>query len=157
MAISNLNGTNEAHQENGAHKSAVLHRDLHHEFPEVSRGEGNYLILNDGRKVFDASGGAAVACVGVRLSHFSPPLVLKSCLFYSPLNLEYQADVEVKHGNARVNTAMIDQISKVSYCASTFFKTSIVEEAARMLVNTTNGHMTRAYIVNSGQSAILIL
>lgn len=62
----------------------------------------------------------------------------------------------LKHGNARVNTAMIDQIGKVSYCASAFFKTNIVEEAARMLVSTTNGHMTRAYIVNSGQSAILI-
>lgn len=49
---------------------------------------------------------------------------------------------------------MIDQINKVSYCASAFFKTTIVEEAARMLVNTTNGHMTRAYIVNSGQPAM---
>lgn len=68
MAISN--GTNVLHRENGIQKSAVLHRDLHHDFPEVVQGEGNYLILKDGRKVFDASGGAAVACVGVSFSTF---------------------------------------------------------------------------------------
>lgn len=52
---------------------------------------------------------------------------------------------------------MIDQISKVSYCASSFFKTAVVEEAARILVNSTDGHMTRAYIVNSGQPVVFIL
>lgn len=71
MAISN--GTNVLHQHHGVQKSAVLHRDLHHDFLEVARGEGNNLILEDGRKVFDASGGAAVACVGVSL-----PLFLQS-------------------------------------------------------------------------------
>lgn len=50
---------------NGNYKSAVLHRDLHHDFPELLRAEGHYLYLKDGRKIFDASGGAAVACVGV--------------------------------------------------------------------------------------------
>lgn len=80
-----------------------------------------------------------------------------SQLFQFSFGHEHPVDVGAKHGNARVNTAMIDQISKVSYCASTFFKTTIVEEAARVLVNSTNGHMTRAYIVNSGQSAVLSL
>lgn len=47
---------------------------------------------------------------------------------------------------------MIEQISQVSYCTSTFFKTRAVEEAAAMLVDSTGGQMTRAYIVNSGQS-----
>lgn len=72
------------------------------------------------------------------------------------LGLEHRVKIGAQHGNARVNMAMIEQISKVSYCASTFFKTTVVEEAARILVNSTDGHMTRAYIVNSGQSAILL-
>lgn len=46
----------------------------------------------------------------------------------------------------------MEQINSVSYCASTFFKTPAVEAAARILVDSTGGHMTRAYIVNSGQS-----
>lgn len=66
MVISN--DTKDLHQESGVQKSAVLHRDLHHEFLEVVRGDGNYLVLRDGRKIFDASGGAAVACVGVSFS-----------------------------------------------------------------------------------------
>lgn len=53
-------------------ESAVLHRDLNLELLELARGEGNHLILSDGRRIFDASGGAAVACVGVsRLPSYS--------------------------------------------------------------------------------------
>lgn len=63
MAISNA--TNGVEKKTGVEKSAVLHRNLLHEPLEVAHGEGNYLILKDGQKVFDASGGAAVACVGV--------------------------------------------------------------------------------------------
>ncbi|CAN8102978.1 unnamed protein product [Discula destructiva] len=122
MAIANGTNGNAANKMEGVQKSAVLHRHLLREFPEVVRGEGNYLILKNGRRIFDASGGAAVACVG--------------------------------HGNAQVNAAMIDQINKVSYCASTFFKTNAVEEAAKILVDSTDGHMGRAYIVNSGSEAM---
>lgn len=62
--------------------------------------------------------------------------------------------MELQHGNAKVNQAMIDQMSRVSYCISTFFKTPIVEEAARILVDSTDGHMTRAYFVQSGSEAM---
>lgn len=50
---------------------------------------------------------------------------------------------------------MIEQISKLSYCASTFMTTPIVEEAGRLLVDTTGGHMSRAYIVGSGRCSML--
>lgn len=66
---------------NNVPKSAVLHRHLHHDFLELARGEGHYLILNDGRRLFDASGGAAVACVGV--SSFPLLLVVSSNPFTS--------------------------------------------------------------------------
>lgn len=46
--------------------SAVLHRHLSEDFLVLSKSEGNYLILEDGRRVFDASGGAAVSCIGYR-------------------------------------------------------------------------------------------
>ncbi|KAI1176791.1 exocyst complex protein exo70 [Nemania sp. FL0916] len=44
--------------------SAVVHRNLGADFPRIAKGEGNYVILEDGRRIFDASGGAAVACIG---------------------------------------------------------------------------------------------
>ncbi|KAI0392126.1 exocyst complex protein exo70 [Xylariaceae sp. FL0594] len=44
--------------------SAVLHRSLKGDFPRIVRGEGRHIILHDGRRILDASGGAAVACVG---------------------------------------------------------------------------------------------
>lgn len=48
----------------GNSKSAVLHRSLHNDPHKVIRAEGNYLYLSNGQKIFDATGGAAVACIG---------------------------------------------------------------------------------------------
>jgi len=45
-------------------KSAVLHRHLHNPPKRVISAKGNYLTLENGRKIFDATGGAAVACIG---------------------------------------------------------------------------------------------
>ena len=44
--------------------SAVLHRNIHEEMCRVVRGEGSYLFLDDGTRILDAAGGAAVSCVG---------------------------------------------------------------------------------------------
>lgn len=80
------------------------------------------------------------------------PLILNP---FGPFaGLELCVETQRQHGNAQVNQAMIEQINQVSYCISAFFKTRVVEDAAAMLVDSTDGHMTRAYIVNSGQSVL---
>lgn len=48
---------------NGVH-SAVMHRSLHHEPLLAVSAKGHHLYLSNGQKVFDATGGAAVACLG---------------------------------------------------------------------------------------------
>ncbi|KAK4550463.1 hypothetical protein LTR36_000042 [Oleoguttula mirabilis] len=45
-------------------KSAVLHRSLKHDPLRVVSAEGHYLRLSNGQNIFDATGGAAVACLG---------------------------------------------------------------------------------------------
>lgn len=45
-------------------ESAVLHRSLHQDPLHVVSAKGNYLNLSNGQKIFDATGGAAVACLG---------------------------------------------------------------------------------------------
>ena len=47
-------------------KSAVLHRCINENvhFPQLVSGNGSIITTADGRKIFDASGGAAVACIG---------------------------------------------------------------------------------------------
>ena len=47
-----------------ARKSRVLHRSLRETPPLAIGGEGVWLIGQDGRRVLDASGGAAVSCLG---------------------------------------------------------------------------------------------
>src|SRR5689334_8811362 len=44
--------------------SRVLHRSLRETPPKAVGGEGVYLFAEDGRRVIDASGGAAVSCLG---------------------------------------------------------------------------------------------
>ena len=42
----------------------VFHRDPRERYPVAVRGEGAYLIDRDGKRYLDASGGAAVSCLG---------------------------------------------------------------------------------------------
>ncbi|RAO67759.1 uncharacterized protein BHQ10_003771 [Talaromyces amestolkiae] len=44
--------------------SAVLHRQLHQAPTIALSGEGSYITLEDGRRILDATGGAAVSCLG---------------------------------------------------------------------------------------------
>src|SRR5712664_2500640 len=48
----------------GARNSRVLHRSLRETPPKAIGGEGVWLIAEDGRRVLDGSGGAAVSCLG---------------------------------------------------------------------------------------------
>ncbi|KAI9752747.1 MAG: endoribonuclease ysh1 [Chaenotheca gracillima] len=102
--------------------SAVLHRDLNEAPPRVHRALGSYITLTNGQRVLDATGGAAVSCLG--------------------------------HGNERVKKAIVAQMNEVSYCHTSFFTTSGAEGLARELVDSTHGHMARAFIVNSGSEAM---
>lgn len=45
-------------------ESAVLHRSLHHKPLHVLSAKGNFLCLDNGQQILDATGGAAVSCLG---------------------------------------------------------------------------------------------
>ena len=44
--------------------TAILHRDMHAPLPVAVGGEGPYIIDSTGKRYLDASGGAAVSCLG---------------------------------------------------------------------------------------------
>ncbi|HBJ27072.1 aspartate aminotransferase family protein, partial [Cobetia sp.] len=44
--------------------SHVLHRNLNQEYPTAVKGDGPYIVDREGRRYLDASGGAAVSCLG---------------------------------------------------------------------------------------------
>src|SRR5258707_15749027 len=48
----------------GVRNSGVLHRSLRETPPKAIGGDGVWLIAEDGRRILDASGGAAVSCLG---------------------------------------------------------------------------------------------
>ncbi|KAL2006883.1 hypothetical protein VTN00DRAFT_9551 [Thermoascus crustaceus] len=45
-------------------QSAVLHRDIHVIPKKAVGGKGSYIFLEDGQKLLDSTGGAAVSCLG---------------------------------------------------------------------------------------------
>ncbi|KAK8011270.1 PLP-dependent transferase [Apiospora arundinis] len=103
-------------------ESAVLYRNLNTRFLSLLRGRGVSLELDNGLSVIDASGGAAVACIG--------------------------------HGDQRVRDAIVAQLDKVAYCSTLFYTADVCERLCQELVSSTNGHMSRAYIVSSGSEAM---
>jgi adenosylmethionine-8-amino-7-oxononanoate aminotransferase len=44
--------------------TSILHRTIAHTYPVATRGEGIYLWDATGKQYIDASGGAAVSCLG---------------------------------------------------------------------------------------------
>ncbi|KAJ5164561.1 Pyridoxal phosphate-dependent transferase major region subdomain 2 [Penicillium coprophilum] len=58
------------------------------------------------------------------------------------------------HSDERVHEAILDQLKKIPYCYSMFFTNSAAESLAKLLVDSTGGKMSRAYIVSSGTEAI---
>src|ERR1700749_3769111 len=84
--------------------SRVLHRSLRETPPKAIGGEGIWLFREDGRKVLDASGGAAVSCLGhqhprilAAMQRQASQLVYAHTAFFSSEPAETLADHLVGH------------------------------------------------------------
>ncbi|KAA8646493.1 hypothetical protein EYZ11_003000 [Aspergillus tanneri] len=58
------------------------------------------------------------------------------------------------HSDERVHAAILDQLQNIPYCYHLYFTNSAAEQLSRLLVDSTGGKMSRAYIVSSGTEAI---
>jgi adenosylmethionine-8-amino-7-oxononanoate aminotransferase len=84
--------------------SRVLHRSLRETPPKAIGGEGVYLFAEDGRRVIDASGGAAVSCLGhqhprviAALARQASTLAYAHTAFFSSEPAEALAETLVGH------------------------------------------------------------
>ncbi|QQK48430.1 Pyridoxal phosphate-dependent transferase, major region, subdomain 2 [Penicillium digitatum] len=97
--------------------SALLHRNTRFIPKKAIGGKGCYIFLEDGTKFLDATGGAAVSCLG--------------------------------HGNEQVAQIIKDQMDQISYCHSAFFSTQVAEDLAKLLVDSTEGKLSKVFITSS--------
>lgn len=59
------NSTARMNQLSDAHSSSyILHPNIHQANPKVISARGNYITLESGQRILDATGGPAVACIG---------------------------------------------------------------------------------------------
>lgn len=54
------------------------------------------------------------------------------------------------HSDARVHEAIMEQLQKIPYVYSLYFTNSAAEGLSKILVDSTGGKMSRAFIVSSG-------
>ncbi|SCB13707.1 Adenosylmethionine-8-amino-7-oxononanoate aminotransferase [Bradyrhizobium shewense] len=87
-----------------ARTSRVLHRSLRETPPKAIGGEGVYLFAEDGRRIIDASGGAAVSCLGhqhprviAAMAKQASTLAYAHTAFFSSEPAEALADTLVGH------------------------------------------------------------
>ena len=87
-----------------AQHSRVLHRSLRETPPKAVGGDGVWLISEDGRRILDASGGAAVSCLGHQhprvieaMSRQAAKLVYAHTAFFSSEPAEELAEQLVGH------------------------------------------------------------
>ncbi|KAL3428347.1 aminotransferase class-III [Phlyctema vagabunda] len=102
----------------------LFDRHLNKDYPVVERGQGNYLYLEDGRVIFDSTGGAAVSCLG----HNFEPVIDAMCAFLKS--------------------------SGIPYIASPFFSHKVVDEACQEIIRGTDGKLCRVYLTGSGSEAM---
>jgi adenosylmethionine-8-amino-7-oxononanoate aminotransferase len=57
------------------------------------------------------------------------------------------------HSDERVSEAILEQLKKIPYCYSLYFTNSAAENLSKLLVDSTGGKMSRAFIVSSGKKS----
>ena len=61
------------------------------------------------------------------------------------------AVVAIGHNDSRVKQAIAAQLDQVAYCYNPFFTTEAAEKICRFLTDSTDGHMSKVFVVSSGE------
>lgn len=109
-----------------SYEDFTLHRNLHKRYPNIHRGQGNYLYAKErgGERAFlDASCGAAVSVLG--------------------------------HNDERVKDAIKAQMDTgISYLSAAFWKNDAVDKISKNLIEGTERKMEKVFFACSGSEAI---
>ncbi|KAL3607416.1 hypothetical protein FPOAC2_02400 [Fusarium poae] len=64
------------------------------------------------------------------------------------------AVVSIGHNDSRVKAAITAQLDQVAYCYNPFFTTEAAEKISGFLTDSTNGQMSKVFVVSSGTEAV---
>ncbi|KAJ4129895.1 hypothetical protein NW768_006865 [Fusarium equiseti] len=91
-----------------------------------------------------------------------PPRIVKSQGLWLETNEGHKildassgaAVVSIGHNDSRVKQAITAQLDQVAYCYNPFFTTEAAEKISRFLTDSTDGHMSKVFVVSSGTEAV---
>jgi adenosylmethionine-8-amino-7-oxononanoate aminotransferase len=118
--------------------SRVLHRSLRETPPKAIGGEGVYLFAEDGRRVIDASGGAAVSCLG----HQHPRVIAAMAKQASTLAYAHTAFFSSEPAEALAETLVGHEPGGLAYAYFVSGGSEAVEAAIKI---------ARQYFLEAGQ------
>jgi adenosylmethionine-8-amino-7-oxononanoate aminotransferase len=119
-------------------KSRVLHRSLRDTPPNAIGGEGIWLFAEDGRKVLDASGGAAVSCLG----HQHPRVIAAIARQTSRLAFAHTAFFSSEPAEALADHLVGDEPGGLAYAYFVSGGSEAIEASIKL---------ARQYFLESGQ------
>lgn len=123
-----LPGSTSTPKTNAEDNSHVLHRSLHNKPHQVVGAEGLYLTLSNGQKILDASGGAAVSCLGhnhprIKAAIAKQQDTVSYChsLFFSTQAAEDLADELIRGTDGKMSRCFIVSSGTcLAYCSQRF-------------------------------------
>src|SRR5262249_47526172 len=119
-------------------KSRVLHRSLRDTPPNAIGGEGIWLFAEDGRKILDASGGAAVSCLG----HQHPRVIAAIARQTSRLAFAHTAFFSSEPAEALADHLVGDEPGGLAYAYFVSGGSEAIEASIKL---------ARQYFLESGQ------
>ncbi len=121
-----------------ARTSRVLHRSLRETPPKAIGGEGVWLFAEDGRRVIDASGGAAVSCLG----HQHPRVIEAMAKQASKLAYAHTAFFSSEPAEALAETLVGHEPGGLAYAYFVSGGSEAIEASIKL---------ARQYFIESGQ------
>src|SRR6202171_3680341 len=121
-----------------ARHSRVLHRSLREQPPRAVGGDGVWLVAEDGRRVLDASGGAAVSCLG----HQHPRVVEAISRQASKLAYAHTSFFSSEPAEALADLLVGDQPGGLGYAYLVSGGSEAIEASIKL---------ARQYFIESGQ------
>jgi 4-aminobutyrate aminotransferase-like enzyme len=98
--------------------NSLLNRSINFTPLRVASGRGNYYVLDDGREIYDTSGGAAVSSIGKRNDRVENAMidVIRRGLCYVP-SLAFDTKVTADFAEFMLNSTGGEMEKAIFYCS----------------------------------------
>ncbi|KAK2133170.1 pyridoxal phosphate-dependent transferase [Fusarium oxysporum II5] len=128
---------------------------------QIQKADGDDAAVQQLKKPLSSFSRAGVSTLHAKINS-PPPRIVKSQGCWLETEQGHRildassgaAVVSIGHNESRVKNAISAQLDQVAYCYNPFFTTEAAEKISSFLTESTNGAMSKVFIVSSGTEAV---